>query len=434
MEKIEIKKNKQISKDGINRRDFIKKSAIVTGAALTSGMFLPGCTKKAGRDYIMIGRPNPTTGPLASFGEGTPWIDEKVLAEINKDGGIYIKEYGKKVPVKITVLDTESSPSKAGEVAQRLIVKEKVDMMLFYHTPDTVNPVASICEAKRVPAISLDSPLESWLEGGPYKWSFHAFWSVVDDVIPTYEGMWNQIPNNKKVGLLMANDADGVSWAKLFKEGLESKGYTVIDKGRFPYGHQDFTSYINAWKKEEVDIVVGNLIPPDFATAWKQCHQYGFVPKICTIGKAILFPAAVGAIGGDLPNGLTTEVWWSPYHPFKSSLTGETSKNLCEAYTKNTNKEWLQPLGFKMAGYEITADVLRRAQSIDKETLRKAVSDTDIDTIVGPIKYNAKNFARTPLVGGQWNKGKKFPWDIKIVYNQQHPYIPTNGKVFEIGA
>ncbi len=30
---------------------------------------------------------HPGTGPLASFGEGTPWTDDRVLAEINKQGG-----------------------------------------------------------------------------------------------------------------------------------------------------------------------------------------------------------------------------------------------------------------------------------------------------------------------------------------------------------
>ena len=89
---------------GMNRREFMKTGAMAMGAAMTSGLVLPNLAKRAEaakRDYILIGRPNPTTGPLASFGEGTPWVDERVLAEINKDGGIYLKEFGKKVPIKV---------------------------------------------------------------------------------------------------------------------------------------------------------------------------------------------------------------------------------------------------------------------------------------------------------------------------------------------
>jgi len=429
-------KGKKTGKGGINRREFMKKGAMAVGAAMTSSLVVPKLVKPAkaaGRDYILIGRPNPATGPIASFGEGTPWVDDRVLAEINKDGGIYIKEMGKKVPIKVKIMDTESNPTKAGEIAARLIMKDKIDLMVFYHTPDTVNPVSSICERNKMPAISLDSPLEPWLEGGPYKWAFHAFWSVEKDIVPAYIGMWDQVETNKVVGILMPNDPDGVSWSKVFKEVLPGRGYKkIIDLGRWPYGLQDFSSHINRFKKEKVEIILGNMIPPDFITAWRQCHRLGFIPKVCTIGKAILFPSAVGALGGDLPNGLTTEVWWSPHHPFKSSVASYSAKDLCDDWTKATGKPSLATLGYKYAGYEIAADVLRRAGSIDKETLRRAIADTDINTMVGHIKYNKENYSRTPLVGGQWAKGEKFPWDVKIVYNKPHPNIPLTGKMFPI--
>jgi branched-chain amino acid transport system substrate-binding protein len=431
------KKDKQKKgPSSMDRRDFMKKSAMAVGALMTTGVIAPKIVKPAmaaDRDYILIGRPNPTTGPIASFGEGTPWVDDRVLAEINKDGGIYIKEFGKKVPIQVKILDTESNPTKAGEIASRLIVRDKVDLMVFYHTPDTVNPVASMCERYQMPGISLESPLEPWLEGGPYKWAFHAFWSVEKDIVPAYTGMWEQVKTNKAVGILMPNDPDGVAWSSVFKAALKSKGYSkVIDLGRWPYGLQDFSAHINRWKRENVEILLGNMIPPDFATAWRQCQRLGFKPKVVTIGKAILFPAAVEALGGNLPNGLTTEVWWSPHHPFKSSFEGYSAKDLCDAWTKATGKQPPATLGYKYAGYEIAADVLRRAGTLDKEVLRKAIADTNMDTMVGHIKYNSENYCRTPLVGGQWVKGDKFPWDIKIVENSQHPYIPLTGKMFSM--
>jgi len=403
---------------------------------MTAGIVGPKMTKPARaarRDYILIGRPNPATGPIAAFGEGTPWVDDRVIGEINRDGGIYIKEFGKKVPVKIKILDTESNPTKAGEIASRLIVRDRVDLMVYYHTPDTVNPVTAMCERYQIPGISLDSPLEPWLEGGPFKWAFHAFWSVEKDIVPTYVGMWEQIKTNRVVGILMPNDPDGVSWSRIFKEALKAKGYPkIIDLGRWPYGLQDFSTHINRWKREKVEILVGNMIPPDFATAWRQCQRLGFKPKIATIGKAILFPAAVEALGGDLPNGLTTEVWWSPHHPFTSSFTGYSCKDLCDDWTKSTGKQSPATLGYKYAGYEIAADALRRAGTIDKEILRKAIADTNMDTMVGHIQFNSENYCRTPLVGGQWVKGEKFPWEIKIVENSQHRNIPLTGKIFSL--
>ena len=39
------------------------------------------------------------------------------------------------------------------------------------------------------------------------------------------------------------------------------------------------------------------MIPPDFGTFWAQAAQQGFNPKVATIGKALLFPSAIEALG-----------------------------------------------------------------------------------------------------------------------------------------
>lgn len=416
----------------ITRRQFIKKTGLAAGAAAAavSGVSVsPRRASAAKRDYILVGRPNPSTGPVSSFGESSPWTDERALAEINRDGGIFIKEAGKKLPVKMKMVDTESDPTKAAEVASRLIMNEKIDLMLAMHTPATVNPVSAVCERFEVPCISLESPMENWLEGGPYKWCFHSFWLTEKDFLPVYVGMWDQLKTNKKVGFVMNNDPDGISFTKIFGAKLPELGYEVVDLGVFPYGLQDFSNLITAWKKEKVDILIGNVIPPDWASCWRQCRQQGFIPKIATIGRAILFPSAVGALGGDLPNNLACEIWWSPNHPFKSSLAGYSSKELCDAWTAETGKQWTQPIGFKYAGWEIVADVLKRTDSLDKKAIRKSIAETDLATMVGHIKYNSQHYCRTPLVGGQWVKGTKFPWELKIVYNEHHPDIALTGKL-----
>lgn len=422
---------------------------IITGAALlifvlASALLLAGCGQKSGtpaapgaskapsaqRDYILIGRPNPTTGPLAGFGEGTPWAEERALEAINKDGGIFIKELNKKLPVKIKVVDTESNPTKAAEVAAKLILEDKVDLMVVMHTPDTVNPVAAICERYEVPCISLDAPVEAWLTGGPYKWSYHAFWTV-DKLTDQFISTWDQVAGQttKVVGGLFPNDPDGKTWSEIFAKKLPEKGYKYVDSGRFPYGTKDYSAIINKFRQEKVEILTGTMIAPDFATAWRQFHQQGFVPKIVTVGKAYLFPSDAAALGGDLAQGLTAELWWSPHHPFKSSLTGETTAELCSAWTKESKKQWSSPLGFKYAGIEIAVDVLKRAQSLDKNKIREAIEQTDLATMVGKIKYNEKHYSETPLVTGQWVKGKEWPWELQIVNNSQHPEIPTTGKL-----
>lgn len=415
----------------ISRRNFIKKM-VVAGAAVSTANFIPPLVKNsyAARDYILIGRPNPSTGPLASFGEATPWVEKKALAAINKEGGIFIKELGKKLPIKIKVVDTQSDPTKAGDAASKLILKDKVDLMVVMHTPDTVNPVAAMCERYEVPCISLDAPVDAWLSGGPYEWCHHAFWTT-DAIADLYIGMWDKYADqhNKTVGVLWPNDPDGKTFRPIFAEKAAAKGYKIVDTGHFPYNMKDYSSIIGTFKKKGAQIVCGAMIPPDFITFRRQSFREGFHPKMVTMAKAILFPSDVAALGGNLPEGLLTENWWSPNHPFRSSLDGTTTKSLCDAWTKETGKPWVAPLGFKYAGLEIAADVFKRAQSLDKKVLLDAIGKTNLNTFVGPIKYNDKHYSQTPLVGGQWKKGKKAPWELGIVYNEKHPEIPLNAEL-----
>ena len=44
-----------------------------------------------------------------------------------------------------------------------------------------------------------------------------------------------------------------------------------------------------------------------------------------------------------------------------------------------------------------------------------------------------KNVTRTPLVGGQWVRGKKYKYELVVVDNRTAPMIPTGGKLKLLG-
>jgi branched-chain amino acid transport system substrate-binding protein len=177
------------------------------------------------------------------------------------------------------------------------------------------------------------------------------------------------------------------------------------------------------------------LPPPSFATFWSQAAQQNYRPKVVTVAKSLLFPAAVEAIG-DRAKGLTTEVWWSPKHPFKSGLTGETPAQFCAAYETATGKQWTQPIGFRHALFEVAFDVLGRSTNLDSAAaIRDAIRATSYNSIVGRLAWEGKpvkNVARTPLVGGQWATGEKFKYDLLIVNNDTYPAIPSDRKMVSL--
>jgi branched-chain amino acid transport system substrate-binding protein len=418
---------------------FQRRRALIQAGGIAAGAAALGMPNLVFADVkeIKIGFVSPQTGPLAPFGEA----DKFTIEQMNKLFGGGLDLGGKKVPVRIIQKDSQSNPNRAGEVANDLILKDKVHLMLVSSTPETANPVSDACELNEIPCISTVVPWQPWFfgrKGDPAKgfsWTYHIFWGL-EDVIANFLAGWNSVQTNKKVGGLFPNDGDGNAWGdkeRGFPGPLSKEGYTLTDPGRFQNMNNDFSAQIAAFKKDNVEIVTGVVIPPDAKTFLTQAKQQGFKPKVVTLGKALLFPAAIEALG-DLGDGLTTEVWWSPSHPFTSSLTKQSAKALADSYEGATKKQWTQPIGFAHALFEVAVDALKRAKDPgDAASLRDAIAATSLKTVVGDVKCGGggpfKNVSKTPLVLGQWVKGTKNKYDLVIVNNSQAPSIPAGGKM-----
>jgi branched-chain amino acid transport system substrate-binding protein len=132
-----------------------------------------------------------------------------------------------------------------------------------------------------------------------------------------------------------------------------------------------------------------------------------------------------------LGGNLTTEIWWAPTHPFASSLTGQSASELAAAFTESTGAQWTQPIGFAHALFEVAADVLSRTENIDDPaSIIAAIQGTNLDTIVGNVNWSngpVPNVAKTPLVGGQWQAGASYPFELQVTANTDHPEIATTG-------
>ncbi len=420
-----------IKTHGIKRRGVLKGAA----ALIAAPVVLRHTRAYAQNPVIKVGHVSPRTGPLAGFAEADDFVLEGIQAAFG--GGL--ENNGKTYSVEIISKDSQSNPNRAAEVAADLILGDEVDIIVAASTPDTTNPVADQAEVNEVPCITTDCPWQPYFfgrNGNPetgFEYTYHFFWGL-EDVIAAFLDLWGSSGVSKTVGGLFPNDADGNAWGHPelgFPKPLKEAGYTLVDPGRYQPLTEDFSAQISAFKDAGCEIVTGNMIPPDFANFWSQAAQQGFNPKVVTIGKALLFPSVVNSLGarGD---GLSSEIWWSPNHPFSSSLTGQSARVLAEGYSVATNRPWTQPIGFKHALFEVTADVIRRASDLDDNmAIVDAIRKTDLATIVGPVNWSVgpvKNVTKTPLVAGQW-QGAEGNFELVITANSTAPEIPVGGKL-----
>jgi branched-chain amino acid transport system substrate-binding protein len=397
---------------------------------------------ETGRD-IILGLVSPSTGPLALFAKADDWWVDFAMKAV-PDG--IIGGDGKKHMIVIKRADSQSDTNRASQVAGDLFNNEKVDLMMASGSPDTANPVADQCEASGCPSIANFVPWQPFYfgRGGtpdkPFKWTYaHAL--GLEQIVANFIAMWDQVPTNKKVGFLFANDADGQAWtdpAQGLPPAVTAAGYEFFQPDLYPVGLEDYTKYIADFKKNGCEICCGTIITPDFTNFWKQSVQQGYNPKVLTIGKALLFPQSLEATGSIAYN-TTVECVWHPSWPFKDSITGKSCQELADDYTAKTGDQWTAPIG-QYGKFEWAVDVFKRVTNPDdKDEIVKMISTTKLDTCLGPMDFTAPvqlgtrhpvpNVSTPPVGGAQWVKGQKYPFEPVTVSNALSTELPTAAKV-----
>jgi branched-chain amino acid transport system substrate-binding protein len=427
----------------MTRRKLLQGAGMATAAALAAPTLVRSAF--AAGETINIGWINARSGPLSPFAEA----DEYVLGLVNAalKGGVEIG--GKTYAVNFVLKDTQSDPVTGSKVAKELISADKVDLVLTSSTPETINPVADACEAGGMPCLSTVAPWEAVYFGrgakpgapSPFKWTYH-FSFGASDFAAVYADQWSKIETNKKVGVLLPNDADGNAIRAVMIPALQKAGFTVTDAGPYENGITDFSAQISTFMNAGVEIVNSFPFPPDFPVFWRQAAQKGLAQqvKIMQIAKAGLFEVEMEAMG-DLGNGVASGAYWHRAYPFVSPVTGKKCDELADGFEKATGKPWSQQVGAQMALIDAAIGALKASSNPkDKAAVAAALSKLKVETATGVVDFTAgpvPNCAATGLVGTQWLKkdGGKFPFTLEVTSNVLVPKVPITAplKPFELG-
>jgi branched-chain amino acid transport system substrate-binding protein len=427
--------------NGISRRGLLR--AAGTGASVLSvGGLLEACSsgiKGAGgasTKGITIGWIHPLTGPLSGFGAPDNWVISKIKQTTPYGKGFKIGS--KTYPITIKSYDTQSSPSRAGDLARQAILTDKVDLLLASSTPETVNAVASQAESLGTPLICANIPWESWYlnlfpHGNPEHATEKAKYVVmyflgaehlIECFIPMWDRIHSQFHTDKVVAAAFPNDSDGNAFRAVFPPIAAKAGYKFDLSPAYTDGTTNYSSMISKFKADKADFFTNVPLPPDFATMWKQSVQQGFKPTLATVAKVLLFPPDAYALS-KLAYNVATDAWWVPSLPWTSSFTGETCQQMANQFEAATKGQWNSNISNYSLFEAAHAALTSVSDPHDKNEVAAAIHKVNIQALAGPLNFAsggpAPGVAITPPVGVQWQKGTKFPLEMQVVDNTLVP-------------
>jgi len=426
---------------GLSRRGLLR--AAGAGAAVVgAGGLLQACSSgikgasTSSTKAITIGWIHPLTGDLAGFGAADNWVISKIKQTSPYKNGFKIG--GKTYPVTIKSYDSQSSVSRAGDLARTAILSDKVDLLFASSTPETVNAVSSQAETLGTPLVCSNIPWESWYlnlfpSGNPQHATEKAKYVVMyflgaEHLAKCFIPMWNrihdQLHTNKVVAAAFPNDPDGDAFRQVFPPIVTGAGYKFVMSSAYPDGTTNYSSMIAQFKGANADFFTNVPLPPDFAAMWKQSLQQGFRPKLATVAKVLLFPTDAYAMGSEVYN-IATDTWWVPTLPWKSTFTGENCQTMANEFESTTGGQWNANISnyslFEVAHAALTAV----SDPHDKLEVASAIHDVDIQALAGPLNFAsggpAPGVAITPPAGVQWQKGTKYPLQMQVVDNTLLP-------------
>jgi branched-chain amino acid transport system substrate-binding protein len=426
----------------VRRRDVLR--GLGAAGALTAGSgLLSACGGLAGSQgggttggtTIKIAHISPQTGPLAGFTEPDGYLLNLVRSAYAQ--GIQVG--GTTYQLEIIQKDAASDSGRAAEVAREAILQDQVDLILTGVTPTVANPVSDQAEAAGVPCIASLVPWESWFfgRGGNQDTGFRytvCFFTGASGETQAVPPVWQRMTDtNRTIGALWPNNTDGDVFRNAFVPAIQNIGFGLVDPGPYAEPATDYTAQISTFRSGGADIFTGVPAPPDFTTFWRQSQQNGYQPRYAYVHKAILFPASVEALG-PLGENLMTSAWWTPDMPYASSLDGMTAKALADGYQASSGRQWMQPMGYTYALFEVAlAGIRAAAEPKNRESLAEALRTLQTDTVVGPLDFGAgpaPNVAFTPVFPTQWQRGTgAFMYELVIVDNGLAPNVRVTGDI-----
>lgn len=257
------------------------------------------------QDTIKVGILASYSGPSATSGIA---VDNtiKLFQQLNGD-----TPGGRKVEF-VRRDSTGPNPEVARRMAQELIVREKVQILLGPDFTPNVLAVAPLLTEAKVPAIVQGAATQGLTEKSPY--FVRSFFSIPQSVRPMAQ--WAARNNVRKIVMLVADYGPGQDAEATFAKAFTELGGTIAGTIKVPVRNPEFSGYIQRIKDAGADAVfvflpIGEL-PIQFLKAYSDAGLKDTPLKL--LGTGDITDESLLDAAGDTALGVITTGFYSPTH------------------------------------------------------------------------------------------------------------------------
>lgn len=363
--------------------------------AISVAMFSSGLFAAEAPKTIKVGVMISLTGPDFQTGGPAKLGYELAVDEINKAGGVMVKAYGKKIPLELVMLDMETNPEKAIARAEAFNAQ---GVPICVGTT-LVGASAEIFEKNKLPVVVSIMTINAIMDRG-FKYFFN-IGTLNSEIAQVIFDRFTSLPKGTmptKWAFLKETSDFSTELFVFAKQVAAKKGITVTYEGQYAMMTPDLSALITGAKNSGAEVLFSYPTPPDAITMLKQMAQLGYKPKANIMLRASDDPSW-GKLGplGDFVIG-------SPdWHP---ALNYPGVKELNAAVKAKTGQVTNPTVGPAYASIKVAAAAIEKAGSLDRAAIRDALAKTDMETVVGHVKFGPKNDrvgAIRPVV--QWQGG-----------------------------
>lgn len=384
------------------------KHFIGVATAIAFSLVLTSSVAEAGRnEVILIGAPMSFTGQHATNGKHSRKGYQLAVNLINENGGIEVD--GEKYDLKVKYYDDESNPKLAAKFAKRLITRDNVQFLLGPYSTAITDAVADVTEKHRMPMVQANGASLSLFEKDR-KYMF-AVLSGADQYLTEALNLLAEKTTAKggdtsslKVAIAVENDPFSGDLRQGVVNAADKFDMKIVIDEFLPRDFKDMTFILDKVKELAPDILVVSGHEGGAELAIRQIKEQQIDVPMLTLTHCE--GADIHGMYGVYADYTICATQWSSDMPFNGKWFGNPH-NYKKSFEAEYGYEPPYQSAESSAAVLVLADAIQRANSLDREKVRDALTKTDMETFFGWIRFDetGKNVAK-PIVLRQLVKGR----------------------------